>query len=254
MRHDRHVMSAIAAPPAVLLPGTGSDEVFVRAVFERPLAAAGLRLHAPPPPPYGSLARGYLRALDDAAQAAGRPILVGGISFGAHLAAEWAVRRPADCAGLLLAMPAWNGAPAGAPAAGAAALSADLVERDGLPAALERSTATVPAWLARELTRAWSRHGKRLAPGLRAAAGHRAPTVEQLAALPVPAGLAACTDDPIHPVRIGRAWANALPHGRLRETTLTALGRDRESLGRAVLRAWESAARASSGGGGRAPG
>ena len=34
-----------------------------------------------------------------------RPVLVGGISFGAHLAAEWAVRNPSRCAGLVLALP-----------------------------------------------------------------------------------------------------------------------------------------------------
>ncbi|MEV6871794.1 hypothetical protein AB0M82_02040, partial [Amycolatopsis sp. NPDC051128] len=74
----------------MLLPGTGSDEVFVRAVFAGPLRALGVPLIAPPPPPGAALADGYLEMLDALADEHGE-LLVGGISFGAHLAAEWAV-------------------------------------------------------------------------------------------------------------------------------------------------------------------
>jgi len=149
------VISVIPAPTAVLIPGTGSDEVLVRAVFARPLAALGVDLVAPPPPPGGELARGYLTLLDTVANERAVPILVGGISFGAHLAAEWAVRNPGRCAGLLAALPAWNGPPGQAPASLAAKLSADLVARDGVKPALAASIEGVPGWLADEL----SRHG-----------------------------------------------------------------------------------------------
>jgi pimeloyl-ACP methyl ester carboxylesterase len=232
------VTSAIPTPTAVLIPGTGSDEVFVRAVFARPLTAAGVGLVTPPPPKAGELARGYLALLDKLAGEHGEPILVGGISFGAHLAAEWAVRNPGRCAGLLAALPAWNGIPGQAPASLAAKLSADLVARDGLEPALAISVDGVPGWLSGELSRAWRRHGDGLAESLRVAADHPAPTLDELRALSVPAGIATCTDDPIHPTKVAYEWASALPNSAIQETTLSALGADRESLGRATVLAW----------------
>lgn len=55
---------------AVLLPGSGSDHVFVRSVFEEPLAALGIRLHAPPPCLGPDVVDGMWTALDAAAAAA----------------------------------------------------------------------------------------------------------------------------------------------------------------------------------------
>jgi pimeloyl-ACP methyl ester carboxylesterase len=178
--------------------------------------------------------------IDSVAQGQDRPLLAGGISFGAHLATEWAVRHPGRCAGLLLALPAWHGDPGTAPAAQAAKASAALVEREGLEAALRLSVSGVQPWLADELTRAWRRHGDGLAPGLRVAAGYPAPTLKALGKLDIPVGIAACVDDPVHPAEVAHAWADALPRAAVRETSLTALGEDRESLGRAVVEAWLS--------------
>ncbi|MET8850460.1 alpha/beta hydrolase [Amycolatopsis sp. NPDC004625] len=225
----------------MLLPGTGSDEVFVRAVFERPLRALGVPLVAPPPPAGGALADGYLATLDALADEHGE-LLVGGISFGAHLAAEWAVHNPRRCGGLLAALPAWNGAPGPAPASRAATLTADLVAGSGVDAALAQ-TAGGPDWLRAELDRAWRRHGDGLAEGLRVAAGRPSPTLAELAGLAVPAGIGTCTDDPVHPTKVASAWASALPRAALGETTLTALGADRESLGRATVLAFLRALR-----------
>ncbi|GAA3818097.1 alpha/beta fold hydrolase [Amycolatopsis tucumanensis] len=223
-------------PAAVLLPGTGSDEVFVRSVFAGPLGAFGMRTRTPEPPGGAAVTAGLLASLDEAA--AGGPVLAGGISLGAHLAAEWAIRNPDKCAGLMLAMPAWCGRPDDAPASLAARASADLVDSHGLEEALRLATAGVAPWLAAELTRAWRRHGDGLAASLRVAAAHPAPTLDALAELDVPVGIAACTDDPVHPAAVAHAWAEALPRAVVRETTLTALGADRESLGRAALLAW----------------
>ena len=212
---------------AVLLPGTASDEVFVASVFARPLADAGLTLVAP-------ASRGvdeHFEALDAAWD--GTPLVVGGVSLGAHVAAAWAVRHPERCAGLLVALPAWNGEPDGAPAASAARASAAVVESEGVDTALTG----VDGWLGDELRRAWPRYGSRLADVLREAARSSAPTLAELAGLTVPAGVAACTDDPIHPWEIARKWVDALPRAALRTTTLAALGADRESLGRAALSA-----------------
>ncbi|MEU4764310.1 alpha/beta hydrolase [Actinosynnema sp. NPDC023794] len=217
---------------AVLLPGTASDEVFVSSVFARPLAEAGLALVAPA----SRGVREHVEALDAAWD--GTPLVVGGVSLGAHVAAAWAVRHPERCAGLLVALPAWNGVADGAPAAATARASASVVESAGVEAALTG----VDGWLGDELRRAWPRFGSRLADVLREAAGSSAPTLAELGGLTAPVGVAACTDDPVHPFEIARAWVGALPRAALRTTTLAALGADRESLGRAALDAYRSVA------------
>ncbi|WP_246127905.1 alpha/beta fold hydrolase [Amycolatopsis rhizosphaerae] len=231
--------SAMPKPMALMLPGTGSDEVFVRSVFAGPLAASGIALDAPEPPRGAQLAVGFLTMIDSVADARHGRLLLGGISFGAHLAAEWAVRNPGRCDGLLLALPAWAGEPDAAPASLAAKASADLVEREGLEKALRLSVAGVAPWLAGELTRAWRRHGAGLAASLRVAANRAAPTLEALKELDIPVGIAACVDDPVHPAEVADAWAGALPRATVRETTLDRLGADRESLGRAAVEAWQ---------------
>ncbi|OXM39055.1 alpha/beta hydrolase [Amycolatopsis alba DSM 44262] len=207
--------------------------MFVRSVFSGPLRALGIRLLAPPPPPGDRLADGFLEELDRLSGEHG-PLLVGGISFGAHLSAEWASRNPGRCTGLLAALPAWNGPAGRAPASLAARLSADLVAENGVDGALAKSSDGVPEWLSAELGRAWRRHGDGLAASLRTAASRPAPALEDLAGLDVPAGIGACADDPIHPAEVARAWAAALPRAEVGESTLTALGADRESLGRAT--------------------
>lgn len=229
----------VPAHTAVVLPGTGSDEVFIRAAFERPLAEIGVRLIAPPAAAAGRhLAQHYLKALDEAAAAASEPIIVGGVSFGAHLASAWALRNRGRCAGLLAALPAWNGPANSAPAALAAHASAALVREHGLDRALELAVSGVAPWLADELTRAWRRHGPALADGLDAAARHPAPELTALGTLDVPAGLAACTDDDVHPAEVAYAWADALPRAVVADTTLAALGADRTALGRAAVQAF----------------
>src|SRR3954470_19251678 len=159
-------MVDLVGQTAVVLPGTASDEVFVRSVFETPLAQVGLRLTAPPTATVDE----HLAALDSAWT--GTPVVVGGISLGAHVAAAWAVRHPDRCAGLLVALPAWHGPAGDAPAALAARASATVVDHHGVDSAL----VGVDGWLGAELSRAWHRHGRRLAGTLRAAAESTAPT------------------------------------------------------------------------------
>jgi pimeloyl-ACP methyl ester carboxylesterase len=231
-------LSNPAEPPkrAVLLPGTGSDEVFVRAVFGQPLADLGITAHTPRPRPGDELVAGFLADLD--AVTAEQPALVGGISLGAHVAAGWAARNPDRCVGLLLAMPGWLGEPDGMPAAVSARVSAEAIERDGARVALEASTDGAPGWLAAELRRAWPRQGNGLAAALRVAAGSTAPNAETLASVTVPAGVAGCTDDPVHPYEVAERYAAALPVAALGATTLAAMGRSPGALGRAVAQAW----------------
>lgn len=236
--------AGVAARTAVLLPGTGSDEVFVSAVFAEPLAEIGIELVAPRPPAGPGLVAGQLAELDRIAAIRG-PILAGGISLGAHLAVEWALDNPARCAGLLLALPGWHGPvdpPGGtAPAALAARISADQVAAGGVDRALAAATDGVPDWLAAELDRAWRRTGSGLATALRVAATRPAPTLAQLARIAAPAGVAACVDDPVHPVSVAEDWVAALPVAALRSVNLAGLGVDRQSLGRAAIRALEAA-------------
>jgi pimeloyl-ACP methyl ester carboxylesterase len=224
---------------AVLLPGTGSDDVFIRSVFAGPLGRAGVTLVAPEPIPGPHLGRRHLAALDAVASDRG-PVLAGGISFGAHLAAEWACAHPSRCAGLLLAMPAWTGAPGDCPAAVAARYSAAAVVRDGLDATL--AAADVSPWLAAELDRAWRRHGPGLADSLLAAAERPAPLPAQLAGLDVPVGIVAVRDDPLHPATVAAQWAAAVPGAELRSLSFAEFGADRSALGRAVVEAWRASA------------
>ncbi|WP_309113763.1 alpha/beta hydrolase [Saccharothrix sp.] len=216
---------------AVLLPGTASDEVFVRSVFARPLAAAGFALVAPESRSVDE----HFAALDAAYD--GQPLVVGGVSLGAHIAARWAVRNPSRCAGVLAVLPAWTGQPDGAPAALAASASAAVVSAEGVDAAV----AGVEGWVGDELRRAWPRYGAALAGVLREAASSDAPTVAELRGLDVPVGVAACTDDPVHPFEVARKWVSALPRAALRTTTLAEVGADREALGRAALDALRNA-------------
>jgi pimeloyl-ACP methyl ester carboxylesterase len=211
----------------VLLPGTASDEVFVRSVFTDPLSQVGAVLSAPR---VRTLSE-RLTALENAA--AGHPIVVGGVSLGAHVAARWAVDNPHKCAGLILALPAWTGTPDHAPAAQAARISAEIIEKQGLEAALENTT----GWLHDELHRAWRGYGDQLVPHLAEAATSTAPTLEELKTLDVPTGIVGCTDDPVHPVEIAEQWANAIPRAVLTTTTLDAYP---HALGRAV-QAWQRA-------------
>ena len=215
------------AETVVLLPGTASDEVFVRSVFTEPLSQVGAVFTAPAV----RTLRERLTALENAHE--GHPIVVGGVSLGAHVAARWAAANPDRCAGLVLALPAWTGSPDGAPAALAAKASAQVVATRGLEAALADTT----GWLREELGRAWRGYGDLLVPHLEEAAESPAPTLEELRSLDVPAGILGCTDDPVHPIEVARQWAEALPRAVLVTTTLDAYP---HALGRAV-QAWRQA-------------
>ncbi|HPY26105.1 MAG TPA: alpha/beta hydrolase, partial [Mycobacterium sp.] len=75
----------------VLLPGTGSDEDYLRRVFAEPLDRVGA-VASPVRPVPRDLVTGYLDALSDAA--ADQRIVVGGVSLGAVVAAVWALANP----------------------------------------------------------------------------------------------------------------------------------------------------------------
>ncbi|HEX6354646.1 alpha/beta hydrolase [Actinophytocola sp.] len=224
------------ARSAVLLPGTGSDDVFVRSVFEVPFGALCVRAVTPRPVPGPMLAQAYLAALDEAA--GDGPVVAGGVSFGAHVAAEWALANPDRCTGLVLALPGWHGTPGDAPGAVSARAAAELVRSRGVDEALAIATDGVPAWLATELTRAWRGYGDGLADSLAAAAERPAPTLDELSTLDIPVGVATCVDDPVHPTTVAEEWLKALPRATMCSTRLDVVGVDPEALGRAAVLAW----------------
>ncbi|MDQ2722272.1 MAG: alpha/beta hydrolase [Actinomycetota bacterium] len=231
---------------AVLLPGSGSDDDFVRRAFGAALSVNNIELIAVVPQP-GAVIPAYHAALDDAAEAPG-PLLVGGVSLGAIVAAQWALRHQTRLSGLLIALPPWLGAPGDAPAALSASHSAEQLRRHGLASVLRDVDRTSPTWLAAELSRAWHGQWPELPQALDDAARQHGPTATEVSRLHVPTGIAGAVHDPVHPVTVARAWAGASPDAQLVTIELAALGADPAVLGAACVAGWQSrAARAAIG-------
>lgn len=218
----------------VLLAGTGSDDDYVYRAFAAPLHDHGAVVVTPAPEPT-RLVAGYVAALDAAAR--GGPIAVGGVSIGAAVATTWAIDHPTRTVGVLAALPAWSGSPDGAPAALAARYSAAELRRDGLAAAVSKMADGSPPWLAAELTRSWTAQWPALPDAMEEAAGYVAPGIDELAALGAPLGVAAATDDPVHPVEVALEWVAAAPRAALRTVTLDDMGAEPTVLGAACLTA-----------------
>jgi pimeloyl-ACP methyl ester carboxylesterase len=223
---------------SVVLAGTGSDDDYVIRAFGAPLRAAGANLVAPRPEPR-RLVDGYLAALDDAARDG--PIAVGGVSIGAAVSLTWALRHPERVVAVLAALPAWTGEPGSSPAALAARYSAQQLREHGLTATTTQMQASSPPWLAEELARSWRSQWPDLPDAMDEAAGYVAPTYAQLHALTVPMGVVAASDDPIHPLDVGRQWTTAAPQAALRAISLDQLGADPTALGAACLAALDEA-------------
>jgi pimeloyl-ACP methyl ester carboxylesterase len=222
----------------VLLAGTGSDDDYVYRAFSAALHDAGAIIVTPAPQP-DRLVEGYRDALDNAART--QPIAVGGVSIGAAVATAWALARPGRAVAVLAALPAWTGSPESAPAALAARHTADALRRDGLTSATARMQASSPPWLAAELTRSWVGQWPSLPDAMDEAARYVAPTSGELEALAVPMGVAAATDDPVHPVGVALEWVSAAPRAALRTVTLDAMGADPAVLGAACVAALSDA-------------
>lgn len=219
----------------VLLAGTGSDDDYVYRAFSGALHQVGAVVVTPPPQPRQLIA-GYLAALDEAARGDERnTIAVGGVSIGAAVATAWALAHPAHAVAVLAALPAWTGPPGTAPAAVSARHTAQLLRTDGLAATVATMRESSPLWLSEELTRSWLAQWPDLPDAMDAAARYMSPTTEQLTRLSVPMGVAAATDDPIHPVDVALEWVAAAPHAALRTVTLDEMGADPAVLGAACV-------------------
>ncbi len=225
----------------IVMPGTGSDADFVARAFRTGATACDARLVALEPE--SDLVSSYQQRLD-ALTASGEDFLVGGVSIGAAIAVDWVLRSSYTdrCRGVLAALPPWSGEVGDSLAAASARITADAVERDGVEPTIDAMIATSPAWLGAELARSWRSLADRgLTAQLRAASTYRAPTLAEIAALPVPLGVAAAPDDPLHPIDVGRDWVAAVSRGALCEVPLTEFGPDEQLLGRACVDAWRQA-------------
>jgi len=109
-----------------------------------------------------------------------------------------------------------------------------MLRRDGLASATAQMRASSPPWLADELTRSWVGQWPALPDAMDEAARFVAPTCGQLESLAVPMGVAAATDDPVHPVEVAIEWAAAAPRAALRTVTLGRDGRRSWGTGRGV--------------------
>ncbi|MDT5252015.1 MAG: hypothetical protein QOH07_959, partial [Mycobacterium sp.] len=58
--------------------------------------------------------------------------------------------------------------------------------------------------------------------------------------LTAPLGVAAASDDPIHPLEVGLQWAAAAPHAAVCTVTLDQIGADPAALGAACLAALDA--------------
>jgi pimeloyl-ACP methyl ester carboxylesterase len=218
----------------VLLAGTGSDDDYVYRAFSGALHGVGAVVVTPPPEP-DRLIDGYCEALDNAARI--EPIAVGGVSIGAAVAVSWALAHAGHAVAVLAALPAWTGPPDTAPAAMTARHSAQTLRRDGLASATAQMRASSPPWLADELTRSWVGQWPSLPDAMEEAARFVAPTCGELEGLTIPMGVAAATDDPVHPVEVSIEWVAAAPRAALRTVTLDEMGADPAVLGAACVAA-----------------
>lgn len=221
----------------VLLPGTGSDEDYVRRAFAAPLEQVGAVVVGVPPEPE-QLVAGYLRALDEAALSG--PIAVGGVSIGAAVATCWALANPGRTVAVLAVLPPWTGAPGAAPAALSARHTAARLRREGLAATTAAMTPTSPPWLAEELTRSWLRQWPNLPDAMDEAAAYVGPTAMELGRLAAPMAVVGASDDPIHPIIVAREWASAVPHAALSTVTLDQFGPQPAVIGAAALAALQA--------------
>lgn len=221
----------------VLLPGTGSDDDYLRRALGAPLEAAGALVIAVPPHP-DRLVASFTEALDRAARTAptGR-IAVGGVSLGALLAARWALEHPDRTVAVLAVLPPWTGEPGNAPAALSARHTAAALRRDGLAATAAAMRSSSPPWLADELARSWERQWPALPDAMAEAAACLAPTQAELRTLRAPLAVVAAPDDPVHPAEVAADWVACAPHAALAEVGLADFGPNPARLGAACLAA-----------------
>lgn len=222
----------------ILLPGTGSDDDYLRRALSGPLERAGACVITVAPDP-DRLVDGFVQALEVASRDCAR-IAVGGVSLGAALAVNWAIAHPESTAAVVAALPPWTGDPGSAPAAWSARYTAALLRRDGLEKTTATMRASSPPWLADELARSWRRQWPALPAAMDAAAAYVGPTEAELRGLQTPLAVVAAADDPLHPATVAAEWASWAPHAALATVRLDNFGPNPTALGAACVEALRS--------------
>ncbi len=242
-RHDRGVVAVrMSGVVTVLLPGTGSDDDYLRRAFGGPLKDAGAKLIAVAPEPQ-RLVEGYLRAMDSASQQSGR-IAIGGVSLGAVVATRWALDHPDRAVAVLAVLPPWTGDPDGAPASLSARHTAAMLRREGLAPTTAAMRESSPTWLADELARSWRGQWPHLPDAMEQAAAFVAPTRAELNGLQTPLAVVAAADDLVHPASVAADWAAWAPNAGLSTVRLQDFGPNPSLLGAAALAALDRVDRA----------
>jgi pimeloyl-ACP methyl ester carboxylesterase len=233
------------APIVILQHGVGSSVTFLVEAIAPPLVAAGwcvvaadLRGHgdASPVVDVASYGLSLLAADVGALVAATGAVACGGVSLGGHAAVAAAVAGLVDDTRLVAALPAWLGP--SLPGVGAHALVADEVRRVGIAGMLARLAAEtgLPAWLHTVLLRDLAASDPAsLEAALLALDGGVAPTLDELATLPLGLGVVSWPDDPGHPLAVARAWAKAATGSNHVTLAISDLDDSPHALGRAML-------------------
>lgn len=197
-------------PVLIMAHGAGSSADFLARAFPARACGAATRYLDDRTGAVTNITEQLLACAGEAARRGDRPVL-GGVSIGAHAAALACARSaPGMLAGAVLVMPAWLGpAPAGSPTAMAAA-EISAIGAQGVLARLDDDPALRDDWVVAELRSAW-RDRATLPHELAAAAAGAAPGVAALSMLRLPVLVVALADDPVHPLRVARAWSDAVP-------------------------------------------
>lgn len=153
-----------------------------------------------------------------------------GVSLGAHAVARWASAERIPVPPLVCVLPAWTGNPG--PTAEITAASARAVSEVGITTLLERlATEERHPDVVGLLECAWADYSDaELALCLERASTGRAPTTEELAAIPGHVTVIGWCGDAFHPDDVARTWAR-----HLRRSTIAIAARPEIRLMRAAL-------------------
>jgi pimeloyl-ACP methyl ester carboxylesterase len=223
------VQDAYVNRKAVLAHGAASSAAFIRRAFAGPLAGIGYEVVTWDRRTPAADAVDELAALVERSDAT----VVGGVSVGAILAARYALRPGVRLSGLLLALP--PGDPAGP-------LLAEPAQRpvvDDITSLVEAASRGAAPWVAAEIRAAWPTYGHdELLGELRTAAHAVPPALAELARIDAPTGVVGLAGDPVHPLAVAEAWAQAIPAAAVETLALDEPAADVSVIGAAAVRAW----------------
>lgn len=224
---------------AVLLPGSASTSEFMHRAFAEMIAQCQVLPWTPATGDARANAADLAIALQDLPE--DEPLLIIGVSVGAHAAAWWASAEHRPQTGLVLAMPAWTG-PADEVAA-MTGVAAERIARHGIETELAGLQRQFPGdWVTEELVSAWATLPEaELVRTLHQTARSSAPTVELLRTITSPTLVVGLRNDPLHPWSVAQLWAKTIP-----AATLIGLDRDAPQehvgvFGRVCAQVWGTA-------------